>query len=173
MTESDIVTEQILTELKVSDKDFGTLYLGNNLKLEFHQENRTHRAASGRDTSLLQHQVFRPDDTRCVRFSGWNSSLPYKARFHSYTSSYTYTWKMTGPIKKIECISMRPKEWIHNSLVEIWFKKIIHTKRYVVKYGLDFLLSCSLQGLSNTNSCPRHLYFHCYIAWAIIEVKMS
>ena len=30
-------------------------------KLEFHRENRTHRAASGRDTSPLQHQVFRPD----------------------------------------------------------------------------------------------------------------
>ena len=43
-------------------------------KLEFHRENRTHRAASGRDTSLLQHQVFRPDAARCVRFSRWNPS---------------------------------------------------------------------------------------------------
>ena len=31
--------------------------------------------ASGRDTSSLQHQVFRPDAARCVRFSRWNSSL--------------------------------------------------------------------------------------------------
>ena len=42
------------------------------LKLEFHRGNR---AASGRNTSLLQHQVFRSDAARCVRFSRWNSSF--------------------------------------------------------------------------------------------------
>ena len=46
-----------------------------SLKLEFHRGNRTHRAASGRDTSLLQHQGFRPDAARCVRFPRWNTSL--------------------------------------------------------------------------------------------------
>ena len=30
-----------------------------------------------RHISLLQHQVFRPDAARCVRFSRWNSSLSY------------------------------------------------------------------------------------------------
>ena len=48
---------------------FSTLHL----KLEFHRGNRTHRAASGRDTLSLEHQVFRPDAARCVRFSRWNS----------------------------------------------------------------------------------------------------
>ena len=43
--------------------------------LEFHRGNRTHRAASGRNTSLLQHQLFRSDAARCVRFSRWNSSF--------------------------------------------------------------------------------------------------
>ena len=48
--------------------------------LEFHRKNRTHRAASGRDTSSLQHQVFRPDAARCVRFPQWNSSFRFRFR---------------------------------------------------------------------------------------------
>ena len=36
--------------------------------------------ASGRDPALLQHQGFRPDAARCVRFPRWNSSLWLRAR---------------------------------------------------------------------------------------------
>ena len=51
-----------------------------HLKLEFHRENRTHRAASGRGPALLQHQGFRPDAARCVRFPRWNSSFSFSFR---------------------------------------------------------------------------------------------
>ena len=44
-------------------------------KLEFHQENRTHRAASGRKTWCWSNDVFRSDAVRCVRFPRWNSSF--------------------------------------------------------------------------------------------------
>ena len=44
-----------------------------NLKLEFHRENRTHRAASGRKTWCWSNDV--SDAARCVRFHRWNSSL--------------------------------------------------------------------------------------------------
>ena len=59
--------------------------------------NRTHRAASGRNTSLLQHQIFRPDAARCVRFSRWNSSLrkvchPRKGRLKHLELTLRFVW---------------------------------------------------------------------------------
>ena len=50
---------------------------GWDLKLEFHRESRTHRAASGRKTWCWSGNVSRPDASRCVRFSRWNSSLSH------------------------------------------------------------------------------------------------
>ena len=53
---------------------FGTKII---LKLEFHQENWMHQAASGRKTDAPCDDVSRPDATGCVRISQWNSSLTH------------------------------------------------------------------------------------------------
>ena len=52
-----------------------------HLKLEFHRENRTHRAASGQQTWCWSDDVSRPDAARCVRFPRWNSSFRLFAQF--------------------------------------------------------------------------------------------
>ena len=71
----------------MADKLTAAYYRLSHLKLEFHRGNRTHRAASGRNTSLLHRKhivnirFFRPDAARCVRFSRCNSSLRRTERY--------------------------------------------------------------------------------------------
>ena len=76
------------------------------LKLEFHRGNRTHRAASGRNTSLLQHQGFRPDAARCVRFSRWNSSFRVSLiTIHKYVHFINYRdWGPNAPMWQLYLI---------------------------------------------------------------------